>query len=94
MSLDDLRNQTQNVKLNLGDMLIDLMTGQIGLLVQSDHRISTTHDDIYFWYVKWTCDKNQDVTSVVNPIWMEEEGLKLSILVGMYDLHSTIEEKF
>jgi len=94
MPFEDIRVQTKRVKLNLGDMIIDLVTGQIGLLVQYDHRICATRDEIYFWYVKWTCDRNQPVASVVNPIWMEEEGLKLSILVGIYDLHSTIEEKF
>ena len=94
MSLDDLRKKTVDVKLNAGDMLIDLMTGQIGLLVKREMRISITHDEVYFWYVKWTHDRDHSNASVVNPLWMEDVGLKLSILVGMYDLHSVLEEKF
>ena len=94
MSLDNLREKTTDVKLNAGDMLIDLMTGQIGLLVKCDVRISTTHDEVCFWYVKWTHDRDHSNAAVVNPLWMEDVGLKLSILVGMYDLHSVLEEKF
>ena len=84
-----MRDYTKDVKLNAGDMIIDSVTGQIGLLLNHDRRISATSDDVYFWYVKWSSDMHsKDPVEVINPIWIEEEGLKLSILVGFYNLHS------
>jgi len=82
-----LRNYVKDVTLSIGDMIVDTVSGQIGLLVACDRRISMTDDDIYFWHVKWSDGPAVDVTQVINPIWMEEEGLKLSILVGFYNLH-------
>jgi len=89
MTFRKLREHTKHVILSVGDMLIDLATGQVGLLVQYDRRVSIEEDDVYFWHVKWTTDKTQDHTSAINPIWMEEEGLKLSILVGVFEYHSS-----
>jgi hypothetical protein len=84
-----LREYTKDVKLNAGDMIIDSVTGQIGLLIAYDRRISITSDDVYFWSVKWSNDAHSENSiDIINLIWMEEEGLKLSILVGFYNLHS------
>ena len=84
-----LRDYTKDVSLNAGDMIIDSVSGQIGLLLEYDRRISMTSDDVYFWNVKWSNnDHTQKPAEVINPIWMEEEGLKLSILVGFYNLHT------
>ena len=84
-----LRDYVKDITLNVGDMIVDTVSGQVGLLLASDRRISMTDDDLYFWHVKWSDSPAIDVTKVINPIWMEEEGLKLSILVGFYDLHSS-----
>ena len=84
-----MRDYTKDVSLNIGDLIIDSVSGQIGLLLECDRRISATSDDVYFWNVKWSNDGHtQKPIEVINPIWMEEEGLKLSILVGFYNLHS------
>jgi len=85
---DSLRSYTKDVTLSVGDMIVDTVSGQIGLLVDYDRRISATSDDLYFWHVKWSHSATEDFTTVINPIWMEEEGLKLSILVGFYSLHA------
>lgn len=86
---NSLRDYTKDVKLNVGDMIIDSVSGQIGLLLECDRRISMTSDDVYFWNVKWSHEGHtEEPVEVINPIWMEEEGLKLSILVGFYNLHS------
>lgn len=86
---NSLRDYTKDVKLGIGDMIIDSVSGQIGLLLECDRRISITSDDVYFWNVKWSNDGHiKEPVEVINPIWMEEEGLKLSILVGFYNLHS------
>jgi hypothetical protein len=84
-----LRDYTKDVSLNAGDMIIDSVSGQIGLLLEYNRRISITSDDVYFWNVKWSNnDHTQKPEEVINPIWIEEEGLKLSILVGFYNLHT------
>ena len=86
---NSLRDYTKDVSLNVGDMIIDSVSGQIGLLLECDRRISITSDDVYFWNVKWSNDvSTKEPIEVINPIWMEEEGLKLSILVGFYNLHA------
>ena len=53
-----------------------------------ERRISIEDDDLYFWYVNWT-SSDLDVTVAPNPIWMEEDSLKLSVIVGFYDLYTS-----
>lgn len=74
--------------MNSGDIVIDIVNKQVGVLVSVERRITIEDDDIYFWYVKWTSN-DLDVTVAPNPIWMEETSLKLSIIVGFYDLYSS-----
>ncbi len=90
MARKSLREYTKDVTLKVGDMIVDTVTGQVGLLTEFERRISMTDDDVYFWSVKWSRNKTIDKpTLIVNPIWIEQEGLKLSILVGFYNLHSS-----
>jgi len=74
--------------LNSGDIIIDIVNKQVGVLVSVERRITMEDDDLYFWYVNWTSN-DLDVTVAPNPIWMEETSLKLSIIVGFYDLYSS-----
>ena len=82
------RQQADKVILSSGDIIIDIVNKQVGVLVNIERRISIEYDDIYFWYVNWTSN-DLDVTVAPNPIWMEETSLKLSILVGFYDLYTS-----
>ncbi len=79
--------RSDSVILSIGDMIVDIATGQIGVLLYRQHRITFEDDDLYFWYINWNHDI-KDPRSVPSPLWLEEEGLKISIYVGFYDLYS------
>jgi len=78
--------QADCVILSIGDMIVDIATGQFGVLLSCDRRITYEEDDLYFWHVNWIPNL-KDNKGAPNPVWMEEQGLKLSIVVGFYDLH-------
>jgi hypothetical protein len=79
--------KSDSVILSIGDIIVDVATGQIGVLLTREHRITFEDDDLYFWYVNWSHDI-KDPRVAPNPLWMEEQGLKMSIYVGFYDLHA------
>ena len=81
--------QADCVILSIGDMIVDIANNQIGVLLSCDHRVTFEEDDLYFWNVSWSSN-TEDVQTVPNPVWMEEQGLKLSIAVGFYDLYPCI----
>ena len=95
MGLNDLnwREQAECVILSVGDIVIDIVNRQVGVLVSRERRIPMEDDDIYFWYVTWTAGNSLDLTNAPNRVWIEEQSLKLSILAGFYDLHSQSSEK-
>jgi|TARA_R110000787_G_scaffold22008_1_gene64391 hypothetical protein len=88
MSTDYWREQIEHIILNSGDMIVDIVTQQYGVLVKRERKISYAGTDIYFWLIRWSVDigdcHNQDAP---NPDWIEEDGLKLSVVIGFYDLH-------
>ena len=53
MGLNDLswRELADCVILSVGDIVIDIVNKQIGVLVNRERRISMEDDDIYFWYI-------------------------------------------
>ena len=88
MAFKDWRDQAKHLILSPGDMVIDIISNQYGLLVTRERRISITEDDVYFWEVTWSSNMSElDPHKVPSPIYIEEEGLKLSILIGFYDLY-------
>ena len=90
MVFKDWRDQANHIILSPGDMVIDIVSNQYGLLVVRERRISYADDDVYFWQVKWSSNMHDlEATDVPSPIYIEEEGLKLSILIGFYDLYQT-----
>jgi len=88
MSKLNWREQADKVILNTGDIVIDIVNKQVGVLVSRERRISIEEDDLYFWHVNWTSN-DMDLTVAPNRIWMEENSLKLSIIVGFYDLYTS-----
>jgi hypothetical protein len=85
---DDWHQQAEHVKLSPGDMVIDIISNQYGVLVERERKISPIHDDLYFWKINWSCNlEESDVLNAPSPTWVEEQGLKLSILIGFYDLY-------
>ena len=87
--MENLRELTDNILLNPGDLIVDEMTGFVGILIRKERRIDMFDDDIYFWEVKWIKNVNRehDPTDVPHSNILEEEGLKLSIIVEMIALY-------
>jgi hypothetical protein len=92
MPFDVLRNEAGYIKLNVGDMIQDTHTGSKGFLTSRIRRIDMVEDDIYVWEIQWF---SQDVkyNNYNNPIFLEEEGLRLSILIGTVKLYSAHKEE-
>ena len=89
----DLQTRLDSVILNVGDIIIDTFSGYSGMLVKRNHRIDMMDDDMYFWEVKWMTnvvreDLNPSHTRIRLGDILEEEGIKLSIVVGAMEWHS------
>lgn len=82
----NLREETERIKLIPGDMIVDITCNNVGILVDRVRRISMLDDDVYFWTIHWS--KETDRMTPMS-LQMEEEGLKISIVVGLYDLFSS-----
>jgi len=82
------RDQISHVILSSGDMIVDSLTGHYGLLIVRKKKDVgyESESSIYFWSVKWSYVVD-DYRDAPNPDWVEEDGLKMSILVGYYDLY-------
>ena len=89
MTTNYWRDQIAHVILYPGDMIVDGLTGHYGLLVERVKKDVgyESESNIYFWRVRWSYLQS-DYRDAPNPDWMEEDGLKMSILVGFYDLYS------
>ena len=86
---------TDRIELSMGDIIIDTHTGNTGILVNKTRHIDMVEDDIYLWDVKWNHDaRDLAPVNVPTPSILEEEGLKLSIVVGIYEWHSVSGETF
>jgi len=89
----DLQERLNSVILNVGDIIIDTFSGYTGMLVKREHRIDMMDDDLYFWEVKWMTnvernDLKFNHTRIRLGNTLEEEGIKLSIVVGAMKWHS------
>jgi|TARA_R110002110_G_scaffold172084_1_gene374678 hypothetical protein len=89
----DLQDRLDSVILSIGDIIIDQFSGYTGMLVHRKHRIDMMDDDLYFWEVKWMTnverdDSNPNYTRIRLSDILEEEGIKLSIVVGAMEWHS------
>ena len=89
----DLQERLNSVILSIGDIIIDTFSGYSGMLVRRDHRIDMLNDDLYFWEVKWMTniernDLSPNRARIPLSNLLEEEGIKLSIVVGAMKWHS------
>jgi hypothetical protein len=84
-TLEELRDEASDIILQIGDMIFDMRTKSRGFLVKRERRIFL-EDEVYIWNIYWFY-QNKDV-EFNNVDFMEEEGLKLSILIGVIDLYS------
>jgi hypothetical protein len=85
--LNKLRDNANNVMLNVGDMVIDHISDFRGFLTKRIRHIDMVEDDVFLWEVKLF--KTNENTNNRNMAILEEEGLKMSIAIGTVELHST-----
>ena len=84
--IEELRDEASHVILHVGDMIYDVRTKSRGFLRERERRIDIVEDDIYVWSIFWF---SQDDNNIYNNLeFMEEEGLKLSIVIGTIELQS------
>lgn len=87
MVTNGLNEELERVILCIGDIIIDQLGDQAGILINRTRHIDMVEDDVYMWEVKWLTTAD-DPTEVPSPNYLEEESLKFSIVIGMYDWHS------
>ena len=87
MADSSLKNESQRVILSIGDIIIDRMMNQVGILIERTRRIDMIMDDVYMWEVKWLTTLT-NVVEVPHANFLEEETLKLWIVLGTHDWHS------
>ena len=82
--IEELREEASHVILHVGDMIYDVRTKSRGFLKLRERKIDIIEDDIYVWSIFWF---SQDDNNIYNNLeFMEEEGLKLSIVIGTIEL--------
>ena len=77
-----LKEYTDLINLNIGDIIVDTDSGDIGILTKKNRHIDMVVDDIFIWHIKWSGGDSERVDII------EEEGLKLSIVIGTYNSRS------
>jgi hypothetical protein len=87
MADGSLNKELQRVILSIGDVIIDRMMNQAGILIDRTRRIDMVMDDVYMWEVKWLTSI-ASIVEVPHANFLEEETLKLWIVLGTYDWHS------
>jgi hypothetical protein len=95
MASQSVEEYTNRIVLSIGDIIIDTHAGNTGILIDRRHHIDMIEDDIYLWDIKWNYDAlNASPVNAPASSILEEEGLKLSIVVGIYEWHSVKGETF
>jgi hypothetical protein len=85
--IEELREEASHVILHVGDMIYDVRTKSRGFLRKRERKIDILEDDIYVWTVFWF-SQSIDYQQYNNLDFIEEEGLKLGIVIGTMELHS------
>lgn len=84
MVIKALQDEFNGISLSPGDVIIDRDTGAVGFLVARIRRVDIIEDDIYFWHVMWTNKgDNTQNQGISKSRILEEENLKLSIILGI-----------
>jgi hypothetical protein len=83
---DDLLRAASHVILHVGDMIYDIRTKSRGFLRKRERRIDIIEDDIYVWWITWFSENEN--TEYNNIDFIEEEGLKMSIIIGLIEINS------
>ena len=89
--MSDLKAKLERVILSIGDIVVDCVNGDIGILVRRNEHVDMLLDEIYMWEIRWINKSKQELPMMGI---IEEESLKLSIAVGTYEWHSIEGESF
>jgi hypothetical protein len=89
--MNDLKKRLDSVILNIGDIVVDCINNDIGILVRRRRHFDIMLDELYMWEVRWINKANENVP--MDGV-IEEESLKLSIAVGTYEWHSIEGDSF
>ena len=87
MVTNGLNDELERVILCVGDIIIDQLGDQVGILINRTRHVDMIEDDVYMWEVKWLTTV-ESVVDVPSANFLEEESLKFSIVIGMYEWHS------
>ena len=82
---EDLQSRLKSVILSIGDIVVDCVNNDIGILVRRVRQFDVMLDELYIWEVRWINKAKEDLPMSGA---IEEESLKLSIAVGTYEWHS------
>lgn len=84
MPYSALEEELSFIELSGGDVIIEASTGNVGFLVKRIRRIDITHDDIYFWEIRWSDETLVPEFHTFSQFRMiEEDYLKISIILGI-----------
>lgn len=83
--MSDLQNRLKDVILCVGDIVVDCINSDIGILTRRVRKFDYLLEELYVWEVRWI-NKAKENVPMIGAI--EEESLKLSIAVGTYEWHS------
>lgn len=86
--LEELRDEAEHVILHVGDMIYDVRTKSRGFLRERVRKIDIIEDDIYVWSIVWFSHLEQEFNNLE---FIEEEGLKMSVMIGTIELYSITE---
>ncbi len=88
MSADEMQNKALMLDLMPGDLLVDSIVGTIGILMhmEVDREVGGYNYQSNFWKVYWI-SSYEGLYSYNGPTYVEEYGLKMSIVIGIYDYH-------
>ena len=87
--MSDIRDKVIDFELQVGDLLVDELIGTIGILMEpeEDPHIAGYYYKSKFWKVFWV-STNDEFHAFTGTTYVEEYGLKMSILIGIYIHHS------
>lgn len=83
--MSDLQKRLKDVILCVGDIVVDCVNSDIGILTRRVRKFDYLLEELYVWEVRWI-NKAKENVPMIGAI--EEESLKLSIAVGTYEWHS------
>ena len=75
-----LQEMLERVIFYVGDIVIDMSTRNVGVLLNRERHIDIVEDDMYFWTIKWSSENE-----ILNIDYIEEEHLKF--LIFLLDLY-------